>query len=259
MSVALEGRIALVTGAGRGIGSAVARSFGRAGAQIVVMDITHAEESAEALRRDGIAAEGLMLDVADEASTRATVEAVASRYGRIDILVNAAGMFHAAPMSQLTREDWRRVFEVNVFGMATMIAAVAPHMATSIGGRIVNIASIGGRRADEKTAVYSASKAAVISLTQSSALELAGKGIRVNAIAPGPVRTQLWETLDRDFSSRYLGAEPGAFSALAQGATPAGRLAEPEDIAAVALFLASAACGHMMGQTINVDGGVIFS
>lgn len=255
----MAGRVALVTGGGRGIGAAIARALAVAGATVAVADIAGADALARTLAGEGLAAEAHRLDVSDDASIAGVIDAVVGRHGGIDVLVNAAGIFHAAALADTERADWRRVFEVNVIGLAAMIAATTPHMIGRKHGRVINIASIGGRRADEKTPVYSASKAAVISITQSAALDLIRHGIAVNAIAPGPVATAMWQDIDRDFSRRYLGQEAGAFSDRAAQATPAGRIADPEDIASVALFLASGASGHVIGQTINVDGGVMLN
>jgi len=259
MSGILLGKVALVTGGARGIGSAIARSLAQAAATVVIADLHGAEDTARTLINEGLSAEASRLDVADADSIHSVVNEVIDRHGHIDILVNAAGMFRAAPLADVSMQDWRDLFDVNVFGLATMIAAVSPGMIARKHGRIINLASIGGRRADEKTPIYSASKAAVISITQSAALDLVRHGIAVNAIAPGPVRTAMWDTIDREFSNNILGQDKGAFTALAAQATPAGRIAEPEDIASVALFLASSASGHVIGQTINVDGGVMLN
>lgn len=259
MSGVLDGKVALVTGGARGIGSAIARNLAQAAATAVIADIQGADDVARSWTDEGLLAEASRLDVADANSIHSVVNDVLDRHGHIDILVNAAGMFRAAPLTDVSMQDWRDLFDVNVFGLATMIAAVSPGMVARRHGRIINLASIGGRRADEKTPIYSASKAAVISITQSAALDLARHGVAVNAIAPGPVRTAMWEAIDGDFSRNLLGQDKGAFTALAAQATPVGRIAEPEDIASVALFLASGASSHVIGQTINVDGGVMLN
>lgn len=259
MSGQFSGRIAVVTGAGGGIGGAIAHAFARAGASVIVADINGHEAMAERICASGGMAEAMPCDLSREESIIALLDAVRDRHGAIHILVNAAGLFDTTPIADVTRTDWHRLFDVNVFGLAGICQAVAPIMIAQGEGRIINIASIGGRRADEKTIVYSASKAAVISITQALALALVKQGVLVNAIAPGPVRTPLWEGLDRAFSRDILDTDPGAFTVLAEAATPAGRIAEPEDIAGVALFLAAPASSHMVGQTINVDGGVMLN
>lgn len=255
----LRDKIALVTGADGGIGGAIARAYAEAGATVLAADRSGDTKLADLLKAEGRDVVPVLLDVADQASVDAAIAKAVDLHGGIDILVNAAGVFHDVPLRELERQDWRRVFEVNVFGLAAVTQAASAAMIGRGGGRIINIASIGGRRADEKTPVYSASKAAVISLTQSAALDLIRHRVNVNAIAPGPVRTSLWEDLDRSFSRRYLDADPGAFTALAEAAIPAGRLAEPDDIVGAALFLASPASRFVVGQTLNVDGGVMLN
>lgn len=256
MTATLAGKIAIVTGAGGGIGGAIAQAFAQNGATVILADRSGQDAMAAAIGHD---AQAMPLDVTSQASIDALADAVLDRHGRIDILVNGAGRFDATPLADVSHAHWQRIFDVNVFGLAAMSQAVIPAMTGQGSGRIINIASIGGRRADEKTIVYSASKAAVISITQAMALALARQGVGVNAIAPGPVRTALWEQLDRTFSDRYLQTEPGAFTALAEQATPIGAIAVPEDIAGTALFLASPASAHVIGQTINVDGGVMLN
>ena len=256
MTPPLSGKIAIVTGAGGGIGGAIAQAFADNGATVIVADLRGQRAMANQI---GTGAEPMSLDLASQTSVTMLAKAVLDRHNRIDILVNAAGRFDATPMADVGYADWQRVFDVNVFGLASMSQAVVSSMIAQRSGRIINIASIGGRRADEKTIVYSASKAAVISITQAMALALAPQGVGVNAIAPGPVQTALWDELDQTFSDRYLRAEPGAFTALAEQATPIGTIAVPEDIAGTALFLASPASAHVIGQTINVDGGVMLN
>lgn len=259
MSGLLSERVAIVTGAGGGIGGAIASAFAENGAHVIVADLAGQDEMAGRIAGMGQSIQAMDLDVSRQDSINRLTQAVLDRHGRIDILVNAAGRFDATAITDVCHADWQRIFDVNVFGLAAMSQAVIPSMTAQGSGRIINLASIGGRRADEKTIVYSASKAAVISITQAMALAFAKQGVRVNAIAPGPVRSGLWAELDRDFSRRYLQADPGAFTALAEAATPTGAIASPEDIAGTALFLASSASNHVVGQTINVDGGVLLS
>ncbi|NAZ36684.1 L-iditol 2-dehydrogenase [Rubellimicrobium sp. CFH 75288] len=250
----LEGRIALVTGGARGIGRAICEAYLREGARVAVADRLEAEarETAAAL---GPSAMPLALDVTDRDSLAAGVRAVEGAWGGIDILVNNAGIFNMAPLEEITPEDVRRQFDVNVAGTLFAAQAVVPGMRRrGRGGAIINLSSQAGRRGEPRVAVYCATKAAVISITQSLALELAPDGIRVNAVAPGVVDTPMWDHVDSLFA-RYEGRPPGEKKRLVGEAVPLGRMGRPEDIAGPCVFLASDEARYVTAQTLNVDGG----
>ncbi|MEM8625337.1 MAG: L-iditol 2-dehydrogenase, partial [Pseudomonadota bacterium] len=175
--------------------------------------------------------------------------------GHVDILINNAAIFSAAPIAEIERDDYARVFEVNVSGTLFTTQAVARHMiARGKGGRIINMASQAGRRGEPLVAVYCASKAAVISLTQSAALNLIGHGINVNAIAPGVVDGEHWDGVDA-FFAKYENKEPGQKKREVGAAVPYGRMGRAEDLTGVAVFLASDEADYIVAQTFNVDGG----
>ena len=187
MSMRLQGKCALITGAARGIGAAFAEAYLREGAKVAIADIdlARAEATAAAL---GDGAVAVHMDGTDQASIDSAVAESVARLGRIDILINNAALFTAAPLTEITREDYARVFDINVAGVLFTMQAAAKHMIErGGGGKIINMASQAGRRGEPLVAVYCASKAAVISLTQSAALNLIEHGINVNAIAPGVV------------------------------------------------------------------------
>ena len=238
---ALAGQVAIVTGGASGIGAAIARALGEAGASVHVAD------------RDSAAGEAI--DVSDAVSVAAMVERVFAAEGRIDVLVNSAGVYGAQGWDEIAPADYRRIFDVNVLGVVLTTQAVARHMRAAGRGSIVNIASVAGRRGNPTSALYAASKAATISLTQSAALAFAGSGVRVNALAPGRVETPMWDQVVGQRAQTSGLSEVEQRAALAQG-IPLGRMATPEDYAAPAVFLASEASGYMTGQTLNVDGGL---
>lgn len=247
----LAGRAALVTGAASGIGRAVARAFAGEGARVWLADVDAAGVAAAA-DAIGPSARAIELDVSDPAAVDRTVAAIDAEAGGIDLLVNAAGRYALQPWLEIEPETWDRIFAVNARGIMLTTQAVARVMAArGKGGSIINIASAAGRRGDPNSVAYSASKAAAISITQSAALGLAPHGIRVNAIAPGPVDTPMWDEVVR------LRAGRGDHSAEQMAArVPLGRISAPEEQARVALFLAGADSGYVTGQTFNVDGGL---
>ena len=248
----LDGKVALVTGGARGIGRAIAERFVREGARVAIGDIDGAPATAAAI--DG-AVEGFRLDVTRQDSIDETIEAVVRRYGRLDILVNNAGVFDMAPLVEITRESYARVFAVNVEGLLfTSQAAARQMIGQGQGGKIVNFASQAGRRGEALVAVYCASKAAVISITQSTGLDLIKHGINVNAIAPGVIDNEMWEQVDAQFA-RYENLQPGEKKRLVGAAVPFGRMGRPDEVAGLAAFLASADADYIVAQTYNFDGG----
>lgn len=255
----LEGKTAIVTGAARGIGRAIAERYAREGATVAIADLNEAGAQ-EAAGEIGGNCFGLQLDVTRQESIDATVQAVVGRTGRIDILVNNAGIFDMAPTVEITRESYRRVYAVNVEGLLFTLQTAARQMiaqgrdARGCGGKIINFASQAGRRGEPLVAIYCSSKAAVISLTQSTGLDLIRYGINVNAIAPGVVDNEHWNEVDARFA-RYENLQPGEKKRTVAAAVPYGRMARPDEIAGMAVFLAGADADYIVAQTYNVDGG----
>ncbi|EKE43185.1 hypothetical protein OCGS_2776 [Oceaniovalibus guishaninsula JLT2003] len=248
----LQGKTALVTGAARGIGRAFAEAYIREGARVVVADIDEAGLSATA--RD-IGAIPVVMDVTDQGSIDAGIAAADEASGGIDILVNNAAIFTADAIVDISRADYDSVFAVNVAGTLFTMQAVARGMiARGRGGKIINMASQAGRRGEPLVAVYCASKAAVISLTQSAGLNLIAHGINVNAIAPGVVEGEHWEGVDAEFA-RLEGLAPGQKKAAVGAGVPFGRMARADDLTGMAIFLASAESDYVVAQCYNVDGG----
>jgi NAD(P)-dependent dehydrogenase (short-subunit alcohol dehydrogenase family) len=254
MSGRLAGKSALITGAARGIGAAFARAYVGEGATVAIGDIDMAR--AEATARDiGASAYAIQLDVTSQASIDAAVKAVEQRAGGLDILVNNAALFDMAPLTDITRESYDRLFAINVAGVLfTMQAAARSMIAAGKGGKIINMASQAGRRGEALVAVYCATKAAVISLTQSAGLALIPHGINVNAIAPGVVDGEHWAGVDALFA-KYENRPLGEKKRLVGEAVPAGRMGTAEDLTGMAIFLASRDSDYVVAQTYNVDGG----
>lgn len=250
----LDGRTAMITGAARGIGRAFAEAYVREGARVAVADIDleAAERTAAGI---GEAAFAVALDVTDQASIDAAVSAVEARAGGIDVLVNNAALFDLAPIAEISRASYDRLFAVNVAGTLFTLQAVARSMiAAGRGGRIINMASQAGRRGEALVGVYCATKAAVISLTQSAGLDLIRHGINVNAIAPGVVDGEHWDHVDSLFA-KYEGRPRGEKKRLVGEAVPYGRMGTARDLVGMAVFLASAEADYVVAQTYNVDGG----
>ncbi|MEL7346668.1 MAG: L-iditol 2-dehydrogenase [Pseudomonadota bacterium] len=250
----LTGKTALITGAARGIGLAFARAYAREGARVALadIDVTRARIAASEI---GEAATAIEMDVTDQTSIEVGVETAVAAMGRVDILVNNAAVFTAAPVTEITRAEYDRAFAVNVAGSLFTLQAVARHMiAEGIQGRIINMASQAGRRGEPLVAVYCATKAAVISLTQSAGLNLIRHGINVNAISPGVVDGEHWDGVDALFA-RYEGKAPGQKKREVGAAVPFGRMGTPEDLTGMAVFLASDEARYVVAQTYNVDGG----
>ena len=250
----LERKVAVVTGGARGIGAAICQRYADEGARVAVADIL--ADEAEALAREiGRDAFGVQLDVTRRASIDAMVETVVARAGGIDILVNNAAIFDMAPLLEITEASYDKQFAVNVKGLLFTLQAVAAQMVRQgRGGKIVNFSSQAGRRGEPLVAVYCASKAAVISLTQSAGLALIKHKINVNGIAPGVVDTPMWDEVDALFA-RYEGLPIGEKRRRVGLEVPYGRMGAPEDLAGAAVFLASADADYVVAQTLNVDGG----
>ena len=250
----LDGKSVLITGAARGIGRAFAQAFVREGARAAIadIDIERARRSAEEIGPGAIA---IRLDVTDQSSIETAVSEAEAAFGGIDILVNNAALFDLAPIADITRESYDRLFAINVAGTLFTMQAVAKHMiARKAGGKIINMASQAGRRGEPLVAVYCATKAAVISLTQSAGLNLIQYGINVNAIAPGVVDGEHWDGVDAKFAE-YENRPLGEKKRIVGAEVPIGRMATPDDLTGMAIFLASAESDYVVAQTYNVDGG----
>ncbi|MBI4572781.1 MAG: SDR family oxidoreductase [candidate division NC10 bacterium] len=248
------GRVALVTGAAKGIGLAIAQRLSRAGYDIAIADTdaTGARALAEAIRRDGRHASAIACDVGDRNGALRMAEEATLALGEIDLLVNNAGIIRLGPLVNFAEEDWRELFRVNVDGVFFCCQAVLPGMIVRRRGNIVNIASWNGKLGAPNFGAYSATKAAVISLTQALAREVAPHGIRVNAVCPGIVAgTPMRVEVERQ--GKEFGLPPSSERARI---IPLGRLATPEDIANTVAFLASDEAAYMTGQAINVTGGL---
>jgi NAD(P)-dependent dehydrogenase (short-subunit alcohol dehydrogenase family) len=250
----LEGKVAVVTGGAGGIGRAICQRYVEEGAKVAVADVAWAAASvtAEALGKAAFAVE---LDVTKQASIDRMVDTVVARVDGIDILVNNAAVFDMEPLLEITGESYDRVFAVNVKGLLFTLQAVARQMVKQgRGGKIINISSQAGRRGEALVATYCASKAAVISITQSAGLALIPHEINVNGISPGVVDTPMWERVDTLFA-RYENRSIGEKKRLVGEAVPYGRMGVPEDHVGAAVFLASNDSDYIVAQTLNVDGG----
>jgi meso-butanediol dehydrogenase/(S,S)-butanediol dehydrogenase/diacetyl reductase len=256
----LDGHTCVITGAARGIGRGIAAELAREGAAVVVADINEegAGAAAEAIRGKGGRALGIGCDVSDRASVRGAIERAVDEFGRLDVMFNNAGISKTQRFLEVTEADWERIMRVNGLGVLLGIQeAAAQFRRQGTSGKIVNTASIAGKEGFPLFPAYCASKFAVVGLTQSAARGLAEYGITVNAFCPGVVTTELWEQLDTEFIE--LGETQRKGQALEEfGASVlVGRLSAPEDIAPLAVFLASSDSDYITGQAINVDGGML--
>lgn len=250
----LAGKSALITGAARGIGCHFAQSFATEGARVALADID-IDRARKAAAGIGDAAIAVEMDVTSQTSIDTAVAEASTALDGIDILVNNAAVFTAAPITEISRDDYQNVFQINVAGTLFTMQAVARQMIErGRGGKIINMASQAGRRGEPLVAVYCATKAAVISLTQSAGLNLIEHGINVNAIAPGVVDGEHWDGVDA-FFAKYENKAPGQKKREVGANVPFGRMGRPEDLAGMAIFLASDDANYIVAQTYNVDGG----
>jgi len=238
----LRGRVALVTGAARGIGAAIARAFAAHGARLALLD-----RDAEALREVAAETGGVPYpaDVTDAAAVGRAVDDAVARWGRVDVLVNNAGILRDAALADVTEADWSATLDVNLRGPVVCARAVVPHMKAAGFGRILSATSIVARTGNYGQTAYTASKAGVIGLTRTWARELGPKGITANAVAPGFIETEMVRSVPAKVMSQVVGR------------TPAGRMGRPEEVASVYLFLASDLASFINGAVVGVDGGLL--
>jgi 3-oxoacyl-[acyl-carrier protein] reductase len=240
----LEGQVALVTGAARGIGRAIAERLARGGATVVCSDVIDPAETVAAITAAGGSAEGMLSDVSDGAAAAAAISAVHERHGRLDILVNNAGITRDGLLIRLKAEDWRSVLGINLDGAFNLTQPAARIMVKQRSGRIVNIASVVGLMGNAGQANYAASKAGLIGFTKALARELGPRNVTVNAVAPGFIRTPMTEGL----------SEAQRAALLSSVAIP--RLGEPADVAEAVAFLCSPGASYITGVVLNVSGGL---
>ncbi len=269
----LSGRIAIVTGAGRGIGRGIALALAKEGADIVVAETDRlaspfnqyhntsiggyqsALKVVKEIESLGQRAMAVQCDVSKYEEVGGLVKKTLDRFGKIDILVNNAGVIWRGPFTEFNEEAWDFVFDINVKGVFLCCKAVAPWMIKQRSGKIVNIASVAGKQASPRSAAYSASKFAVIGLTQSLAFELAPHNINVNAICPGIVDTQMWrEVISPEFAEIWRVSPEEAFARNVNERIPLGRPQTPEDIGNAVVFLCKS--DNITAQSINVCGGI---
>ena len=257
----LSSRHALLTGSGGGIGLAVTEAYLAEGARCTAVDVAAqpGPELASLLARHGGRLAYAQGDVTRVDALGVLVDAAAARFGIVDVLFNNAAVFDMAPLLDSDAKMYERLFDVNVKGMFFVMQAVLARLvAAGKAGSVVNLASQAGRRGEALVAHYCASKAAVISYTQSAALAMAPHRIRVNAIAPGVIDTPMWQGVDALFA-RYEGLAPGEKKIAVGKAVPLGYMGAPADIAGAAVFLASDESSYITAQTLNVDGGSVMS
>lgn len=253
----LQEKVAIVTGGAQGMGRAIALRLAQEGARVVVADLKL--DGARRVADEIAAADGqavaVPVDVRRPDEAERMVAAAVEQFGGLDILVNNAGVGKILPFLETTEQDWDFIFDINCKGMLWCSQAAARQMiAQERGGRIINLASQAGRRGEALVLAYCASKACVISMTQSIALALAPHNITVNAIAPGIVDTPFWVEVDKQFA-QLMDLPVGEPKRRAVAGIPLGRIEQPEDVAGVAAFLASPDAAYITQQTINVDGG----
>jgi meso-butanediol dehydrogenase/(S,S)-butanediol dehydrogenase/diacetyl reductase len=253
----MKGRTVVVTGGGSGIGAGIAKGMAREGANIAVADLNL--EAAEAVAADIVAHGGAAIathvDVTDRRAVAAGIATTVERFGRLDAYFNNAGMNQPMPFLEITESNFELIMKINALGVLIGTQEAAKqYLAQGTPGKVINTASIAGRTGFPKFAPYSAAKAAVISLTQAAARDLAEHGITVNAFAPGVVETPLWVKLDADLAK--MGAADAGFDSMAADIL-LGRAAQPEDIVPTAIFLASSDSDYITGQVIPIEGGMI--
>jgi NAD(P)-dependent dehydrogenase (short-subunit alcohol dehydrogenase family) len=255
-----QDKVAIITGAASGMGRAMALAFAAEGATVVVADLNEEGARQVVAEIEGKDGKGLAarVNVANPEESKALVADVVNRYGHLDILINNAGIGLIKEVWNTQPDEWDRIFAVNVKGLFFLAQAAAEPMRQQRSGRIINLASIAGRRGEALVAAYCASKAAVININQSLALALAPYGVNVNAMAPGVVDTPYWKQVDKQFGAITGKAEGETFRDVANQ-IPLGRTSVPEDVVPLALFLAGPGANYITAQTYNVEGGMVMS
>jgi NAD(P)-dependent dehydrogenase (short-subunit alcohol dehydrogenase family) len=250
----LADKIAVITGGAQGIGRAIASRYAAEGCKVVIADIAGHQARVTASEIGG-GAIGVEVDVTKQESIDGLFKQTLDSFGPVDILVNNAAVFEMAPILEITRAQYLKVFAVNVEGLLFTLQSAARQMVEhGARGKIINIASQAGRRGEALVGVYCASKAAVISITQSAGLGLIKHRINVNGIAPGVVDTPMWDTVDAQFA-KYEGLQIGEKKKAVGLSVPYGRMGRPDDLVGAAVFLASSDADYVVAQTLNVDGG----
>ena len=255
----LQGQAAIVTGAGRNIGRAIALELAGMGADIVVaeMDEATGKRTADEVRKLGRRALALRTDVTRMSDLQAMADRSMAEFGRIDILVNNAGIHRSAHTADVTEDDWDRLLAVNAKGVFFASQAVLRHMVKAKRGNIISLASMAGKIGLKTSLVYGITKAAVISMTKSLALAHAADGIRANCVCPGIVETDMIFQIDREAGEKLFGLKPGEYLKQRVEQIPLGRIETAEDVANLVGFLASSKSSYMTGQAINVTGGLV--
>ena len=254
----LSGQVAIVTGAGRGIGRATALELAQMGADIVVAELDRegAERTAAEVKGLGRRVSVVRTDVTSRENLTTMADRARAEFGRIDVLVNNAGIYRAAVPLDVTEEHWDAIMNVNAKAVFFASQAVLPTMIAQKRGAIVSLASMAGKIGSKNNLPYNASKAAVISMTKSLALAHAADGIRVNCVCPGFVETDMWTYVSQE-QGKLMGLTPEEFTRQRASQVPLGRMERPEDVATVIGFLASSKSGYMTGQALSVDGGLV--
>lgn len=261
MDLGLRERVCIVTGASRGIGRATAVGLAAEGASVLLIGRSEGTlaKAARACRQAGASAELLTLDVRKPDAGERVLAFCLERFGRVDALVNNAGTSFVRPWSELTDEDWQSQWELHVMAPMRLMRAVAPAMAERGWGRVVNVCSSSGKRPSQTNLAYSVTKAAELSLSRAYADQFASEAVLINAIAPGPVASELWMAPGglADQNALAQGSTREEILALAAGRVPIGRLATEEEIASVIVFLCSEAASNVVGAAWSVDGGSV--
>ena len=256
----LENKVAIITGAASGMGKAMAKGYAEEGASVVIADLDAAAAAAvaESINSDGGTAIAIKYDVTDIQQSRDLVDSTLDKYGQLDILVNNAGVIAVSPIEDATPEDWDLIFDVNAKGLFFLSQIACVPMRKQSSGKIINMASGAGRTGDAYAAVYSASKATVMSITRCFAMAMGEHNVNVNAIAPGLVRTPFWDKLDDEFV-KIGDNNPGDTWRELSKLVVLGRPGVAEDVVPMAIFLAGSGSDYITGQTYNVEGGIVMS